>query len=70
MYIYIFIYCYCYFIWWSTFILSRNLDKVFFTYNAMVIMSIRYGSIKDYMVLMRANNYFIYNYIRLLLNII
>ena len=79
IYIYIFIYIYIYiyiyiviviFIWLSPFIPSRNLDEVF-TYNHMALMSLRSRSrVKASMVLKRADNLCIHNYIRSLLNII
>ena len=56
--------------WWSPFIPYRNLYEVI-TYNHMAIMSLRsHSHVKVSIVLTRANNLFIQNYIRLLLNII
>ena len=55
---------------WSTFIPSRNLDEVF-TYNHMALIFLRSRShVKASMVLTRADNLFIHNYIISLLNII
>ena len=57
------------FIWWSPFNPSRNLDEVF-TYNHIYgsnVLRIR-SHVKASMVLMRADNLFIHNYIRSLLN--
>ena len=61
----IFIYIYIViFIWWSPFIPSWNLDEVF-TYKHMALISLRSQShVKASMVLTRADNLFILNYIR------
>ena len=54
---------------WSPFIVSRNLDDIF-TYNHMALMSIRSRyHVKASIVLTRADNVLIHNYIRSLLNI-
>ena len=55
--------------WWRSFIPSGNLDEVF-TYNHMALISLRSRSrVKAYMILTRADNLFIHNHIRSLLNI-
>ena len=51
------------FIWWSSFIPTRNIDEVF-TYNHMAQMSLRSRShVNASMVLTRADYLFIHNYI-------
>ena len=53
---------------YSPLIPSRNLDEVF-TYNHMALMSLRsLSQVKASMVLTRADQLFIHNYIRSLLN--
>ena len=60
---YIYIYKCCCFIWWSSFIPSKNIDEVF-SYNYMDIMSLRSRShVKEFMFLTRADHLFIHNYI-------
>ena len=57
-------------VWWSPFIPSWNLDKVF-TYNHITLMFLRSRyHVKASMVLTRADHLFIHNYIRSLINII
>ena len=51
--------------WWSPLIPSRNLDEGF-SYNEIAIISLR----SHPHVITKADNYFIHNYIRLILNII
>ena len=67
--IYILLLLFC--IWWSPFIPSRNLYEVF-TYNLIIYMALMFlrsrSHVKASMVLTRADNLFIHNYIRSLPN--
>ena len=68
IYIYIIVIAIIILFWWSSFIPSRNLDEVF-TYKHMALMSLRISiNVKVSMVLPKADNLCIHNYIRSLLN--